>query len=557
MDGNLHPKVAWLGSLGSFGLHPGNCNRDLMKHYGPLAETLGTASKISVECLQPKEATIVESEATVMFPHVLFSNMAQEFPEQFQDSMGTDRLEYFWDNIAIDDPRMTNNPVKDIPNYRSIVIPIFLHGDGVAYHQRDSLMTLSWGSMIAHLASVLSVFLMACWPKSCTTANTWGPLLKAVCWSLYWLSLGLHPDKDWNNIVWPVGSREASLAGKPLTSKGYRVFVMGLFGDQEYFSNFLHLPHWQSRVFCWFCNASKQAPADQPQVPQHLLWNNFTQTARWSKRKLGDDFITAHHHHPYFGLPGVNIWFVFLDVLHCLDQGYSSHVVGSALKHMIWVDLSHMEKQAALALVWERIQRLYVQMKSTTRLTNLLLGMIVGDAKKANARWPTLNAKAAETRHLVPVLAMLASEQPFAGPLPFQQHRAQCLRHLALFYDICDTEPMFMSQEGCRSCQQHMGASLSHYYNLEQLAQEAGFVGYHSVPKHHMSLHLAQQSKMVNPRFTWTYKCEDWVGQVAEMAHSCSFGTTNLQLSHKLFKKYVVGLYLKFSLHLCDDELQA
>lgn len=84
MDGNLHPKVAWLGSLGSFGLHPGNCNRDLMKHYGPLAETLGTASKISVECLQPKEAAIVESEATVMFPHVLFSNMAQEFPEQFK-----------------------------------------------------------------------------------------------------------------------------------------------------------------------------------------------------------------------------------------------------------------------------------------------------------------------------------------------------------------------------------------------------------------------------------------------------------------------------------------
>ena len=108
---------------------------------------------------------------------------------------------------------------------------------------------------------------------------------------------------------------------------------------------------------------------------------------------------------------------------------------------------------------------------------------------------------------------------------------------------------MFMSEDAGRSCEQHMGASLSHYHSLDQLAQEDGFVGYHCVPKRHM----AQQCKIMNPRFTWTYKCEDWVGQIAEMAHSCSFGVSNLQMSHKLFKKYMVGLYLKFSLDLCDD----
>ena len=55
------------------------------------------------------------------------------------------------------------------------IIPFFLHGDGVEYQNRDSMMVWSWGCMLGDQASLEKHMLLAAFLKSCTTKETWPP----------------------------------------------------------------------------------------------------------------------------------------------------------------------------------------------------------------------------------------------------------------------------------------------------------------------------------------------------------------------------------------------
>ena len=74
--------------------------------------------------------------------------------------------------------------------------PIFIHGDGVEYATRDSLMTWSWGSLLNKQSSLDSHILLAAFTKSCSVADTWTALNDLISWSFTALLKGKHPSKD-------------------------------------------------------------------------------------------------------------------------------------------------------------------------------------------------------------------------------------------------------------------------------------------------------------------------------------------------------------------------
>ena len=72
----------------------------------------------------------------------------------------------------------------------------------------------------------------------------------------------------------------------------------------------------------------------------------------------------------------------------------------------------------------------------------MLLKMIC-DPKKPNAAYVTLKAKAAKTRHLIPILLKVG--QAYHNDTAVSAHRIAALKALTSFYRLLDSQPMFMS----------------------------------------------------------------------------------------------------------------
>ena len=76
---------------------------------------------------------------------------------------------------------------------------------------------------------------------------------------------------------------------------------------------------------------------------------------------------------------------------------------------------------------------------------------------------------------------------------------------------------------------------------------------WHLVFKHHMFEHMAQQCQWLNPRYTWTFKSEDYVGRISKLAHACTYGVQPSELPKKIFEKYRIMLHLKLCKQWVDD----
>ena len=72
-------------------------------------------------------------------------------------------------------------------------------------------------------------------------------------------------------------------------------------------------------------------------------------------------------------------------------------------------------------------------------------------------------------------------------------------------------------------------------------------MNWHVVSKHHMAFHMSESFRLLNCKFNWCFKSEDFVGRVALMGHSASFGVKSTALTLKLMEKYRLLMYIKFS----------
>ena len=83
--------------------------------------------------------------------------------------------------------------------------------------------------------------------------------------------------------------------------------------------------------------------------------------------------------------------------------------------------------------------------KLQERFTNLNLAQFT-NAETPWGQAPLLKGRAAEVRHLVPVLASVAWEKASASGGLKESHMAECLHSLACFYDTVSTADFFMAR---------------------------------------------------------------------------------------------------------------
>ena len=164
---------------------------------------------ILVDILDPNSREVKKEKISFFPPHLVFSNLAKHYSTVFEELFAVKEATKFWKHVEhLKDPRLAPPLALDkrVSN-AAHTIPLFCHGDGAEFQSRDSLMSMSWGSLLSSHPSLSSHILIASIPKSCTVPATWGPINDWIAWSFF--SLGKRPT-PWS---WPLWSSLGKRAG--------------------------------------------------------------------------------------------------------------------------------------------------------------------------------------------------------------------------------------------------------------------------------------------------------------------------------------------------------
>ena len=550
LEGSSSAETMALAKCGNFGQNPGSAHRDLVSHFCKNIKVCDPMP-VTVDVLDPNTRKHTTEEASLFLPHILFSNIAEHYTEAFLDLFCFNEAESFWQCAERSkDPRLAppitlGKRVRD-PSH---TCPIFVHGDGVEYQNRDSLMTWSWGPLLSQKESLAAHLLLVAFPKNCSVPTTWGPLHDWIAWSFAALIKGTHPSQDpYGNGLPP---SLAELAGLPLTPGNHRACIYSIQGDQEFFSNILKMPHWQNKFPCAECDAQKPAfkGIKCPDGKSVKLLRQADQKFVYVSPEQA--LLVKRSAHPLFQVPGISAAMVRGDSLHILyPRGVASHLAGSLIHYLCYFD-GVKARQAVppsqrLQKLFGRIKELYVQNQVSSRLTNLRLSMTCPDAAKPHKSFACLEAKAAETKHLLPCLLQVLREA-LPEDDPIHQAMLAYLEALIQIADLYDAIGLFPTSEEFLQAANLAKRFFSNYHDLNQWALLKGRKLFHITHKFHSFHHLILNSKYLNYRIHSNYRAEHFVGRMSVLTHSTAFGVKSSKLSPKLAVKYKFLLHLQLS----------
>ena len=251
-----------------------------------------------------------------------------------------------------------------------------------------------------------------------------------LVWSFRALRLGTHPLRDWDDQEFEVGSTFAQKAGQPIC----RVSS-------------------SSSGTCWVTENTLRTTCTchtgciitcvgnvtvTKQIQQRI--GNFAGDTKGGQTRIQLHVNTSPHilclgyqeFHPGVfvrtccTLLSLRVWPAVCLAVRAIHQVIFKNRVGSRVA------------SDELAKLWRRIQELYSSIDVRERLSHLQLSMLC-DVQRPYATPPSLHAKAAETKHLVPVVAALMAE--ICDGTPTSWRRADACKDLGMFYQISIVNP--------------------------------------------------------------------------------------------------------------------
>jgi hypothetical protein len=198
-------------------------------------------------------------------------------------------------------------------------------GTGAAL--QDNIYVLSFNSLVAAYGPTLDTRLIfTIIRKSDMVCDTMDQLLQALSWSFNTALTGKSPERDWKNNKMQGG-------GVPLRDD-IRFACCQCRGDWEFFSHVFHLPRWnEATQMCPFCRASSKI--------RHLAFTNTRPDAPWRRTIWSHATRMEYLRNAGLILPvlfvamiGFTLECLHIDVLHTVDQGFSTHLVGNVFWHV-------------------------------------------------------------------------------------------------------------------------------------------------------------------------------------------------------------------------------
>ena len=255
-----HPDLVRLAKLGGSGDHPQNMGRDFKRLVcePSLADAISEIS-LPIRKLPLNIFRFRVVRQLIILPHMLFATIFAKHRNDFDMAMcggSEDRLAEFWQAME-DHPAMAAH-LRDRPNWQRRAIPLGLHGDGlpvtgVGKTWAQSAEAFSWGSLVAPGSTIRSLYLMFMCYKSLVVASgglsTMDAIWRKVCWSFYWLWMGVWPEEDEFGRPWVSGTLDHARAGTSLAG-GFFATIWTIKGDLEWLALGLGLNHTSSRDPC-------------------------------------------------------------------------------------------------------------------------------------------------------------------------------------------------------------------------------------------------------------------------------------------------------------------
>lgn len=530
------PELDMLAKIGSYGHNPNHCYRDLTRTF---FKNTGTPEPIDimVPYMDPKsdKRTSMEGQTSMFLVQDWLACLSQDkLSPQLEMVFGTNELEDFWSKVKADDPKLTRH-ITCRPGWQQKTIPLLIHGDGAAYQDRDSLLTVSFSGLLKQGSTDECNLFLASFPKSATAKGadgTWNTIWQWIVWDLQCVLANKFPEKDAYNRPWHTGSLRAQKAGQPISTQGFRCVLWHIQGDIDFQINELRLPN-HSRagedVCCFFCKGNKGSNN----------WFDFRPNAKWKISGLPPLVLE----HPLFELPGFSIHNVALDWLHVMDLGASSHAIANVLYEMVVEGKTADQRATALSNVVQSIiqhRPLHGSQVTSFELKNFC------QLKGMSTNYPMLHfLKAAEIRGMVPEITRLCREH-LTDSRP-HKHMLSMIAALEQVYDVIHDGGIILNEAEYKKLKTSMDRFLVEYVYLSNEAYKANAWRFNVVPKFHYAYHLAQMSKYLNPRFAWCYGGEDLVGKASVLAHSCSSGTPCFNVPAKMLRRYRFAIHLRWT----------
>ncbi len=399
------------------------------------------------------------------------------------------------------------------------VVAVGLYGDAAQHTKRGSVFCVTWNVLGAQtprrypITAFAKSHLCSC---GCRGFHTLQAVMEVVAWSCSCLAAGVSPSLRHDGQ--PLGAAlQASLAARPTPAA-----VLELRGDWQFFKLALNLRSWASRHVCWQCDAARGAA---------LSYFDFAETAAWRRTELSHaDFVRRAAQEPaglvsaVFSLPGFQLQYVAVDVLHTADLGVSALALGSLFAELLREVQWGRHKEQRLQRLNAELKAWYQENPQPSQLQQLSESAIREAGKP-----PQLKAKGAECRYLVPFAAVLARQVFAESPSFSAEHyasRAACLSALQRFYESLQAEPWEpgVAAAAGTAFLQHYGQLHDNVRGLRarQGAREVrrDAEAWAIKPKHHLFAHLVQRAgvQLGSPKLYWTYADEDFMGLVAGMA---------------------------------------
>ena len=489
------------------------------------------------------------NQISTFLPHEWVASIARTSEELELEVLNSPGISDFWAQHNVEeDPKLFDNPITKVKNFKQVMLPVLVHGDGGEFQKRDSLNVISFKSMLSSISVAYSQMMLAAVPKKSTVTDntnskndTMMCIWEVLVWSFTALFQGVHPATDHLNRPWPKGSTREKNANKPI-HKNLRACVFAISGDLEYFQNQFGLTAHSSHNLCWRC------PANRSDVP----FEDFKPQALWRKRVYTAEYSRAHPatEHPVMRIPGVVSESFCFDILHINELGVLFHYIGNVFFNCVynkWLPGNTVAHRCQE--LWKQILHWYGELKisSDNRIGKFSLESFVSDRKTPRKHYPKLKGiKARESRYLLPVAVQLCrlthEKKPGDAQIKNILEAGRCLEKMYAVMEAADMHPTLLEQIEFREA---VESFLMRYGSLHQEFQRQGIQQWNIVPKFHYASHSPDLFEALNIRYVSTYSGETMVGLICALGHSCLDGTAAHKISKKLCWKYRLGQFLR------------
>ena len=220
------------------------------------------------------------------------------------------------------------------------------------------------------------------------------------------------------------------------------------------------------------------------------------------------------------------------------DLGVVQWLLGGVMHELVFDGPFAGNKNTRCATLFSRIKLVYETLDVDNRITQLNPGKFC----KKPPNFHCFAAKAAESRHLLPVMLVICREESTGSER--DEHRIAALEAICEVYNILQTADIVLTDAEVSSAMAQYDTFLLHYNALLQLAVVRGERCYNFVYKHHHFWHLLYHARWINPRAVWCYEFEDFMGVLTKSASNCIYGAPMHIIANKVFENYMMALSL-------------